>query len=78
MQVLLYQVAKKEGFNIADDYLVELADKEVNNRDSCLFVTCDRELRVRLKEKGVRCAGSANWLKLAYSKLCSDTWGNGY
>ncbi|KAL9646865.1 hypothetical protein ABK040_013725 [Willaertia magna] len=65
--------ARKEGFKIADDYLVELAGKEVvDNNTSCLFVTCDRELRIRLKEKGVRIIGSGNWLKLAHSKLCDN------
>ena len=67
--------SQDEGFSIADDMLVDIANKHsiAGSMDNCLFVTSDRGLRKRLKSMKAKCVGSGQWLKYCYHQLCSDT-----
>ena len=66
--------AKKEGFTIADDMLVELANRQniAGTLDSCLFVTSDRGLRERLKSIGAKCIKSGRWMAFTHAHLCPN------
>src|SRR3989338_9402393 len=66
--------AKKEGFTIADDMLVELANRQniAGTLDSCLFVTSDRGLRERLKTIGAKCIKLGRWMTFAHAHLCPN------
>ncbi|KAG2382476.1 hypothetical protein C9374_005056 [Naegleria lovaniensis] len=67
--------ASDNGFLIADDMLVDIANRHhiAGTSDSCLFVTSDRGLRKKLKECKTKCVGSGQWLKFCYYHLCGET-----
>jgi rRNA-processing protein FCF1 len=57
-------------YETSDDALVEIAKQAMNvDLDSCLFVTSDRGLRLRLKQVGAKVIKPKQWFKFAFNKI---------
>jgi hypothetical protein len=60
----------KPQFATSDDALVDVANQAVGvNLDSCLFVTSDRELIMRLRKVGATVIKPNEWFKYAFTML---------
>lgn len=74
-QALNYEICSAgPQYKTSDDALVDWMSKEQNVAD-CLIVTSDRELQLRLKDKGLtHIMKTGNWFRLVKSALGADVY----